>query len=344
MRSSRARCLPETPARRLLEGKFEIGVGNSFIMASLDGTAASRDFIVERLLGDTGEPDQLIRAARSLGMRALPAIRKSLNEQVSYPIEVEFEAADLARMAEARRADNENDALAVASSATSPDALMLIVDVEAVTLLVSALFGGDPDMQMVPIDRDLSPIELEIASVVFEAAAKALNGSGPRALSIKFPMPPAISGQDLKKLVIRDGPSIRISFSLTTPAGRGRFTVMMPQRVLLSHRGDAVAEAQEEVREDEWTQRFSKEVMRSKVRVEAKIPLGRIMLGELSELQEGQILELSEEAPSQTRLSARRTELFTCEFGKLGQQFTVRIREPFDAGKEFIDGLMPGQS
>ena len=317
------------------------------------GAALNRDFggagegaeirnpIVERLIGDTGEPDHIIKAARSLGLRALPAIRQSLNEQVSYPIEIEIESVSLARMAEARRPDADNDALVVAASATSPDALMLIADSHAIALLVSALFGGDPDMPVPPIDRPLTSIELELASVVFEATAKALNGSGVRALSIKFPMPPAISDQDLKKLIIRDGPAVRIAFTLIAPSGEGRFTVMMPQRVLLLHRGEGGAEAGDEENQARWRARFSEEVMRSSVKLEATIPLSRMTLGELSQLFVGQVIEMPEAAPTSARLSAHRKTLFTCEFGKLGQNFTVQIIEPFDAGKDFIDGLMP---
>ena len=59
--------------------------------------AQTRNPIVEKLLGDTGEPDHIIRAARSLATRALPAIRQSLNEQVSYPIEIEIDTVSLAR-------------------------------------------------------------------------------------------------------------------------------------------------------------------------------------------------------------------------------------------------------
>lgn len=306
-----------------------------------EAAATTRNPIVERLIGDTGEPDHIIKAARALGLRALPAIRQSLNEQVSYPIEIEVDSVSLARMSEARRPDVDNDALVVASSATSPDALMLIADAGAIALLVSALFGGDPDMPATPIERALTSIELELASVVFEATAKALNGSGVRALSIKFPMPAAISGKDLKKLVIRDGPSVRIAFTLIAPSGEGRFIVMMPQRVLLLHRGEGQAEMPEQEQGEAWTARFSEEVMRSAVRLEATIPLSRMTLGELSELFVGQVIEMPESAPTNTRLSARRKTLFTCEFGKIGQNFTVQIIEPYDAGKEFIDGLVP---
>lgn len=300
-----------------------------------------RNPVIERLLGDTGEPEHIVRAARALGLRALPAIRDSLNEQVSCPIEIELETVTLARMAEARRADADNDALVVAASATSPDALMLIADAQAIALLVSALFGGDPDMPVAPIRRALTSIELELASVVFEATAKALNGSGVRALSIKFPMPAAVSGQELKKLIIRDGPSVRMTFRLVAPSGEGGFTVMMPQRVLLLHRGDGVAEPDDGVQQERWQARFGEEVMRSAVRLEASLPLARMTLGEISQLFVGQIIEMPENAPTGTTLSAHRKPLFNCEFGKLGHNLTVRVIEPFDHGEEFIHGLMP---
>lgn len=316
---------------RDLEGRSSTGA---------DDVKASRSFIVERLIGDTGEPDHIIKAARSLGMRALPAIRDSLNEQVSSPIEIEVESISLARMAEARRDEVDNDALVVASSATSPDALMLVADSDAIALLLSALFGGDPEMPMSRIHRALTSIELELASVVFEATAKALNGSGVRALSIKFPMPPALSGKDLRKLIIRDGPAVRIVFSLIAPSGEGKFTVMMPQRVLLLHRGDPNTEMTEEQEEAVWTARFSEEVMRSSVRLDAAVPMAPMTLGDLARLTVGQVLEIPETAPTNTRLSARKKPLFTCEFGKIGQNFTVQILEPYDAGREFIDGLI----
>lgn len=303
--------------------------------------ALSRNAIVERLVGDTGEPEHIVKAARALGLRALPAIRDSLNEQVSYPIEIELETVTLARMAQARRPDADNDALVVAASATSPDALMLIADAQAIALLVSALFGGDPDMPVAPIRRALTTIELELASVVFEATAKALNGSGVRALSIKFPMPAAVSGQELRKLIIRDGPSVRMTFRLIAPSGEGSFTVMMPQRVLLLHRGDASAGPADSEGQAQWKARFSEEVMRSAVRLEATVPLARMTLGDLSQLFVGQVLEMPENATTETTLSAHRQPLFTCEFGKLGHNLTVRVIEPFDQSKEFIDGLLP---
>jgi hypothetical protein len=200
-------------------------------MTSVTEGAETRNSIVERLIGDTGEPDHIIKAARSLGLRALPAIRQSLNEQVSYPIAIDMEQVELARMAEARRSDVENDALVVAASATSPDALMLIADSDAIALLVSALFGGDPDTPVSPIERDLTSIDW----AAFEADYSVIRGHISRVV-------PGCEDYDAKVrtrdgFILPNGP--RDSRTFDTSTGKARFTansmevIRVPQGRLL---------------------------------------------------------------------------------------------------------------
>lgn len=309
-------------------------------MAGMEAAAGARNFVVERLIGATGEPDQIVKATRALAARIVPAVREALAEQVSFPVGIEVEAVELSRMSDAKRPDAVGEALVVAASATSPDAMILRADMRAAALLVTALFGAAPDAAPTPIERPLSGIELRVVSFAFDAFARAINGSGPRALNVKFPIPRAVSGSDLEKLVLRDGPGVRIVFLLETPSGTGHVEVTIPQRVMLAHRVEA-AEPEEEVQPEAWSRRFSSEVMRSVVRLEATVPLEPMTLGELSMLSEGQIIEFPEEPGVEARLSARGMTLFTCEFGKLGQNYTVRLVEPFDADREFIDGLLP---
>jgi flagellar motor switch protein FliM len=303
-------------------------------------SASARSFIVERLMGETGEPHRVTESARALATRAIPALLEQINGRLSYPIEMEVEAVETARFSEARPAEGSYDALAIASSSTSPDALAMILDADAVAMMICALFGGDPDIPAAPIERQLSPIEAALAGDVFEIVARTFNGSGARSMDIRFPLAPVYSGPDMKRLVLRDGPAARVVYRLISPAGVGRLTVLMPQRVLLAHRGDGgQAEA---TGPEAWRARFGEEVMRSTVSLEAAIPLSKMTLADLSELRVGDLIEFPEDAQARTRLSARRKTLFVCEFGKLGNHYTVRIRAPFDAGQDFIDGLVTG--
>jgi len=311
-------------------------------MTSPGSPSQTRELIIERLVGDSGEAAQVIGVGRGMAERALPVLQKALAGELGAPVTVDLQVVEVGRVPEARSRAGDAFALTIVSSPTSADAMTLVMDAHAVAVMVSALFGGDPDQPVAPIERDLSQIEADVATTVFQEVATALNGSGRRSLDLRLPVPRATSGGEARRRILRDGAAVRIVFGVSTPTDTGTITVMIPQRILLSTRG-ATAKAEEgETTEFDWRARFSEEVMRSTVRLEATMPLARLTLGDLAAFEPGQVIEFEENAQLNARLSARDKTLFVCEFGKLGQNYTVRISHPHDAGQDFIDGLMPG--
>ncbi len=306
-------------------------------LATMDDSHA---LVIERLVGDSGEASHVIGAGRSMGERIVSPLQKRLSGEIGAQVTLDLRAVEVSRTIQARAHAGDNFAMTVAPSTVSSDALTMVMDAQAVAVMVSALFGGDPEAAVSPIERDLSPLEAEVATLVFEEIAQALNGSGKRSLDLRFPVPRAMSGQEARRRVLRDGAAVRLVFGLSTPTESGTITVMIPQRVLLVQRNGGAEE--ETSSQTEWHERFSEEVMRSAVTLEATMPLARMTLGDLARLHVGQVLDIEENAQGQAQLSARNKTLFVCEFGKLGQNYTVRIKQPFDAGQDFIDGLMPG--
>ncbi|MER8445812.1 FliM/FliN family flagellar motor switch protein [Mesorhizobium sp. M1066] len=309
-------------------------------MTSLGSPAEARSLIIERLVGDSGEAAQVIDAGRAMAERAVPLLQKSLTNELGVPVVVELKAIEVSRVPEARSRAGDTFAMTVIGSSASSDAMTLVIDAPAIAIMVCTLFGGDPDLPASPIERDLSQIEIDVSTMVFQQVAQALNGSGKRSLDLRLPAPRAMSGTEAKRYVLRDGAAIRIVLGISTPADSGTVTVTMPQRVVLASRDGAVPVSDDD-HGPSWRARFSEEVMRSTVALEATMPLARLTLGELAGFQIGDVIEFEETAQSQARLSARGKTLFVCEFGKLGQNYTVRIRHPYDAGQDFIDGLMP---
>ena len=53
------------------------------------------------------------------------------------------------------------------------------------------------------------------------------------------------------------------------------------------------------------------------------------------------MIAIDETAQANAVLSARKRPLFICEFGKLGDNYTVRVRHSFDAAQDLMDGLLP---
>lgn len=302
--------------------------------------AEARSYILERLVGDTAEPDRITGAAHKFAQRALTTIVQSLNGHLSAPIGMELADIELGRYGDALSGSSETNAVAIVQSAISPDALLLDLDPSAMSMLVSAFFGADPELAPARIERPLSQIELEIATTTFQEVAEAFNGSGARSLKLRLPMPMAFSGPEIRKQVLRDGPSVRIVFRLTSLRTSGRLSITMPQRVLLSPRDEKAAEVEAPVDENAWSERLGEEVRKSSVTLDAVVPLSQMTLGALAALQVGQILEIPAAAQSTTRLSARNKTLFVCEFGKLGQNYSVRIKHPFDESQDFVDRLL----
>nr|WP_232375750.1 FliM/FliN family flagellar motor switch protein [Mesorhizobium comanense] len=309
-------------------------------MSSPGSPAQARSLIIERLVGDSGEADQVIDAGRAMAERAVPLLQKGLTGELGVPVIVDLKAVEVSRVPEARSRAGDTFAMTVVGSPASSDAMTLVMDAPAIAIMVSTLFGGDPDMPVSPIERDLSPIETDVSTMVFQEVAQALNGSGRRSLDLRLPAPRAMSGIEARRHVLRDGAAIRIVLGISTPVDSGTITVTMPQRIVLAGR-DGTISVSEDDSGTNWRARFSEEVMRSTVALEATMPLARLTLGDLANLELGQVIDFDETAQSRARLSARGQTLFVCEFGKLGQNYTVRIRHPFDAGQDFIDGLMP---
>lgn len=309
-------------------------------MAEATTPAGMQKLIVEKLVGATGATDKVMGASRSLAIRTVPLIAKSLNEGLTESVDFTLKSVEVARIVDIRPAPGGHHAMTVAPSAISADALLLLIDAGAIAVLVSALFGADPDLPTVPIERDLSPTELAVVNMVFQQMAVAVNGTGARSLDIRFPIPPAITGEELQKQLLRDGPAARLVFEVSTPTGKGTIELFMPHRVLLSHRADGGGV--DRATAAKWGAHFGEEIMRSTVRLDAAIPMASMTLGELAALQPGQVLEMPQTAQAGTRLSAKDKTLFVCEFGKLGANYTVRVRYPYDAGQQFIDGLFPG--
>ncbi|WP_187968103.1 FliM/FliN family flagellar motor switch protein [Aquibium microcysteis] len=303
--------------------------------------APSTASILERLLGATGDPEEVVRAGRSIAERMLKPLRASLEDAASEAVPVEIEAVRVERTTELLTGAGPHDALTVGSSSISPDALSIRLEAKAIAVLVNALFGAEADVGAGGIDRDLSPVEVEVANLICRLLATAYNGFNGPSQRLRLPLPTVASGEGLKEFAVRDGPGLRIDFAIGPDTEQGRISLFMPQRIVLQRGEQEAADpALAEAQSAEWAARFNEEVMRARVTLQATLSAGRMTLGQVAAFRRGQVIELSRTAPTETRLSARNKQLFVCEFGRLDENYTVRIRTPVAESQDIIDGLV----
>jgi flagellar motor switch protein FliM len=297
--------------------------------------------IIERLVGATGDPEEVVKAGRVIAERILKPLRASLEDAASEPVAVEIEAVAVERTTEFLIGAGPHDALTVGSSTASPEALSIRLEAKAIAVLVNALFGAEAEIAAGGIERDLSPVEIEVANLVCRLVAVAYNGFNAPARRIKLPLAPVMSGEVLKELSVRDDPGVRVDFAVGAEPERGLVSLFMPQRIVLRRGGEEAADpALAEALSAEWAARFNEEVMRARVTLQATLSVGRMTLGQVAAFRRGHVIELSRTAPTETRLSARNKQLFVCEFGRLDENYTVRIKTPAAESQDIIDGLV----
>ncbi|MEX0404200.1 FliM/FliN family flagellar motor switch protein [Aquibium sp. LZ166] len=296
--------------------------------------------IMERLVGATGEPEKVTKSGQILGDQLLKPMRVGLEDAANEAVPFELEKVEVDRIMEIVSASGPHDAVTLAASKVSPDALLIRIEEQAVAIIVNVLFGAEPETGAGRLGRDLSPVEVEVANLVCRLLAASFNSISPPAQQLKLPLPPVISGEVLRSTALRDGPAVRIDFVVGTEPETGRISLYIPQRVLLRRSKDETAEPETtDAQSSEWKDRFNEEVMRSRVKLEATMPVGKMSLGAISALRAGQVIELSRTAPTETLLSAKNKLLFVCEFGRLEQNYTVRIKGPVDSDKDAGGGL-----
>ena len=162
-------------------------------------------------------------------------------------------------------------------------------------------------MPVSPIERDLSPIETDVATMVFQEVAQALNGSGRRSLELRLPVPRAISGTEAKRRVLRDG-----------AGGAHRLRHLDAGRQRHGHGDDAAAHpagkhaASPTPRQRGTTgptggQRFSRRGDALDGDARGDHAAGPHDARRLAGFEPGQVIEFEETAQSQAKLSARAT-------------------------------------
>lgn len=198
--------------------------------------------------------------------------------------------------------------------------------------LVECLLGGADPETIEPVSRELSSIELDMSLVIFEtfhevvtaAVKKEETKSRATFETPKAAIPDAIDDLD------PDFHAAAIGFELEFAGSTTMAYLIAPQEALLSTRPikRATINSDEAKAQSDWRERLSKRVVKSDVRLEARIPLDPMKLNEIGRLRPGDVLAFPEEGGSTVILGGNGKDIYRCALGRTGQRYMVRIEGP----------------
>lgn len=213
---------------------------------------------------------------------------------------------------------------------------------QVIVAMVECLLGGDPNSLVEPVARPASSIELEMAPMITDKIASVLKS----AVNAPGNYEPILS----KPYNVKDKPKhpddyvdpfaalarIKVEFGALT----SHFCVIVPHKNLLKTEIKAPRATNALKASVEWSELLKEQVKRSDVRVEARIHLTPLRLGQISKLQPGDVIPFLEKGDVTVQVSANGRDLYDCEFGRAGERYTVRVKDTIGGENDLLNDLM----
>jgi flagellar motor switch protein FliM len=212
-----------------------------------------------------------------------------------------------------------------------------------VIALMEMMLGAEPGSIQQPIERPLSDIELDLATMVFERFANVLRSgvNAPGGFEAMLERPHNAEDRTRPDATVAPefGAAIRLSIELGNV--KSELALVIPQRTLLKTRIVVPkSKAHLSASKQEWADRMNEQVRRSQVTLEARIRLQPLKLGAIARLAAGDVIAFQDKGDVQVQVSANGKDMYSCEFGRSGERYTVRVKDNISTDDEILKHLI----
>ncbi|MBB4348689.1 MULTISPECIES: FliM/FliN family flagellar motor switch protein [Rhizobiaceae] len=299
--------------------------------------------LLARLTGSLGDQKTLERLAQDFGTLYQSFLPDVLQSELGLSVEVIFAGYRSGLMSELVGRLGDNVVLADATLRNWCPKFVIACDNAFVITLMENMLGATPDSIFQPPRRALSQIELDLSTMVFDKIAQVLrsgvNAPGGFETTIERPhnadARPMLEDEEADPFAM----SIRVELKLGKIASE--FFLVIPQKYLLKttitlpkSKGDFSRE------QDAWSESMSEQVRRSRVTLEAKISLESLTLETISKLVAGDVIAFRDKEEIIVDVSANGREMYNCEFGRSGENYTVRVKDNVSNENDILKHLL----
>jgi flagellar motor switch protein FliM len=209
--------------------------------------------------------------------------------------------------------------------------------------MVECLMGGDRASVVEPAARPASTIELQMTPMVTDKIASVIKSavSAPGNFEPLLTKPYNADKRPKPNDDYVDMFAARIRMKVEFGPIVSEFSVIIPQQTLLKTIVKApVAVSTGPKSGADWSEVLKDQVRRSEVRVEARIHLTPLKLGAIAKLQPGDVIPFLEKGDVRVQVSANGRDLYSCEFGRAGDQYTVRVKDTAGSEEDFMRDIL----
>lgn len=301
--------------------------------------------VLARLTGSLGDNRTIGRIGAEIGALYADFLPDVFESETGLPIKVDYAGCESGLFSELISRIGPNfSTVDVALRNWCPHFVIAAGNGLSIALMATML-GALPEDIADPEERPLSLIELDAAALVFSKVAGVLRsaitvpGGFEPVLETPVNRPDRIAS-DLEQggdFVL----AVRLSVLLAPVASE--IIIIIPQKALLKTRiTPPKASLKMQAANTEWADHLNEQVRRSHVTLEARIQLKALTLGTIARLAPGDVIPFFDEEDVHVEVNANGKELYACEFGRSGQNYTVRVKDNTTSDEELLRHLLKG--
>ncbi|PZM12317.1 FliM/FliN family flagellar motor switch protein [Rhizobium tubonense] len=298
--------------------------------------------LLAKLTGGLGDQATVAKRCSALGHIFSEFLPDVIKAETGLDISVAYIGCEAGLMNDIIADLGENFALVNGSLRNWSPTFVLACCSGVVLTLMEHLLGALPETIKQPVLRPLSVIELDLSVMVFDKLANVLR-SGVNASGGFEPLlgaPHNIESRPKHADDHVDEFAAAVKMTMTVGMASSEFVVIVPQKVLLKTDISAPRAKIQATKSDAWSEQLSEQVRRSQVTLDARIKLQSLTLATVSKLAVGDVIPFMDSQDVHVEVSANGKELYVCEFGRSGENYTVRVKDNINSDDELLRHLM----
>ena len=220
--------------------------------------------------------------------------------------------------------------------------LLVCADRAAVRVIIDMMLGGEGSPAGAAAERPFTKLDARLAGAFFARLAGVLAATFVSVAETPFVLENSDSEIDYDVIGRQNGSIVMARYRLTASGQSGTINVAIPRSALNPLR-DALSHVPSEdtaPADPGWTRKIEGELTRTSVVLSAVLDERMGLLGEIANLEVGQVLPLNATANSRVRLECNGERLIWCQLGKSNEVYTLRVDAFVDQQQEFMDEIL----
>ncbi|HEY0121743.1 MAG TPA: FliM/FliN family flagellar motor switch protein [Rhizobium sp.] len=295
-----------------------------------------------KLTGGLGDRTTLAKLGTAFGQVYAEFLPDIIKSETGLEVSVGYAGCRSGLMSELIAGIGGNYALVDGSLRNWSQKFVLGCGTGFVMTLMEHMLGALPETIEAPVARPLSVIELDLSVMVFDKIANVLRSAvnAPGGFEPYLDTPYNI--EDRPKPVAGQTDDFAAAIAMTISLGKAvsDIVIIVPQYELLRTVVSAPRAKNPSSSSDAWAEQLNEQVRRSQVTLEARIRLQSLTLDTISRLAVGDVIPFMDAGDVQVEVSANSKDLYVCEFGRSGENYTVRVKDTVNSDDELLRHLM----